>query len=130
MLVGVNDARLLHGWLKSPNVLRNQCAHHARVWNRSMVYMPARVPRHVAGDELVNLAGATDERRRKLYFVATLLAYFTVKIDPSSNWPRIFSTLAKKFEPVHGLNPENTMGFPLGWKDLDIWNYDPKAGRV
>lgn len=128
-LMGVNDGRLLHGWLKSLNVLRNHCAHHARVWNRSMVYTPAKVPRHMAGDELLHLAGVTDEQRRKLYFVATLLAYFTIRIDPSSNWPRTFSTLVKKFEPVHGMNPENTMGFPEGWQDLDVWNHDPKAGR-
>lgn len=129
-LLGVKDGRLLHGWLKSLNVLRNHCAHHSRVWNRSMVYTPAKVPRNMVGDEANHLAGVTDAHRGKLYFLAALLAYFTIKIDPSSNWPRTFSTLAKKFEPVNGMTPENTMGFPTDWRELPIWNYDPKAAKA
>lgn len=125
--LGVKDGRLMHGWLKSLNVLRNHCAHHARVWNRTMVYTPAKVGRNMVGGEVGHLAGVADDHRGKLYYLATLLAYFIVKIDPASNWPRTFSTMVKKFEPVNGMTPENTMGFPPGWKELAIWNYDPKA---
>ena len=49
-------------------------------------------------------------------YLATMLACFTIKIDPESNWPRTFSTMAKMFEPLKGLTPENTLGFPIGWK--------------
>lgn len=38
--VGVKNPQVLFGWLKALNVLRNHCAHNARIWNRSTVYPP------------------------------------------------------------------------------------------
>ena len=34
-MVGVHDKTCLTGWLQTINTLRNRCAHHARIWNRS-----------------------------------------------------------------------------------------------
>lgn len=128
--LGVKNGNVLHGWLLSLNVLRNHCAHHGRVWNRVLAYPPGRLPSAVVQDDVKHLASIDDVGRGKLYFMAALLAYFVIRIDPDSHWPRTFRSLLKKFPAVQGITPENAMGFPAGWADQPIWNYAPeKASR-
>lgn len=127
-LLGVKNGHALHGWLLSLNVLRNHCAHHGRVWNRVLAYPPSRLPAGIVQDEARHLAYVDDANRGKLYFMATLLAYLVIKIDPDSNWPRTFRTLIKKFPATSGITPQTAMGFPADWELEPLWNYEPKKG--
>ncbi len=44
--LGIGNPRILHSWLRSLNDVRNACAHHNRVWNRSWVKQPS-LPQNV-----------------------------------------------------------------------------------
>ena len=121
---GIKDRKLVHRYLKALNVLRNHCAHNARVWNRTTIYPPARPPAALVPDSLHHLRACDPDR---LYFLAALCAHFVTKVDPTSNWPRQFATVIKKFPETHGMGASTIMGFPAGWTELAIWNYDPKA---
>jgi len=43
-IIGVDD-KILGGWLHSIVYVRNICAHHSRLWNRTLVIRP-RCPKH------------------------------------------------------------------------------------
>ncbi|WP_082177596.1 Abi family protein [Arthrobacter sp. RIT-PI-e] len=129
-LLGIRDGKLLHGWLLSLNVLRNHCAHHGRVWNRVMAYPPGRMKPNLVGEKVRHLTELTEANRSKLYFMAALLAYFVLQIDPDSPWPRSFATLMKKFPIAHGLTAHNSMGFPEGWAEEPLWNPTPPPARA
>ena len=127
--LGVSDGALLHGWLRSLNVLRNHCAHHGRVWNRVMSYAPARIKPNLVGANIRHLSSLTETKRPKLYLMAALLAQLVVHIDPDTNWPRNFVAVMKKFPTIEGITPQNSMGFPDEWATEPLWTYDPHAAR-
>lgn len=119
----VRDRRLLHGWLKALNVLRNHCAHNSRVWNRSTIYPPKKPPVNLTHERLHHLRAADPNR---LYSLAAICAHLVIEVNPDSNWPRKFKTQMRKFPEVHGMTLTNTMGFVSDWDSLPVWNYDPK----
>ncbi len=109
---------VLEIWFRALNTLRNNCAHNARIWNRATVFPPRRLPAHVAPERIKHLAAADNNR---IYYVAALCAHLLLAIDPMSPWPRQFVTTMRKYTPVHGMTPENTMGFPENWDSLKLW---------
>lgn len=122
----VRDAGLVHKWMKALNVLRNNCAHNSRVWNRRTIYPPAKPPKNLTHERLHHLRTADPDR---LYFLAALCAHFAVQLNPDTNWPRTFKTRARKFPAPLGMTLENTLGFVPGWGDEPIWSYDPAIHR-
>lgn len=122
--LAVRDPGLVHKWMKALNVLRNNCAHNSRVWNRSTVYPPKKPPQNLTHHRLHHLRGADPDR---LYFLAALCGHFVVQLNPDTNWPRAFKTKAKKFPAPLGMTLENSLGFVAGWQDEPMWSYDPST---
>lgn len=60
--LGIKNRDVLHGWLKALNVLRNHCAHNARIWNRATVY-PPRVPAASQTDARLHHLATVDNNR-------------------------------------------------------------------
>jgi abortive infection bacteriophage resistance protein len=108
--------------LKALNILRNNCAHSNRVWNRSTVDVPPKISAQVVPDLLAHLNDLGDDERLKIYLLAALTAFLQRAINPESEWAwGTFPTQAKKLGNIAGMNLENTMGFPKGWQDLPLW---------
>jgi abortive infection bacteriophage resistance protein len=124
--LGIRERGLFHRYLKALNVLRNHCSHNARVWNRATTYPPAKPPRHITPEAIHHLKDADND---KVYFLAALCAHLIPAIEPTSNWPRRFATVAKKFPAPHGMTVENMMGFPSRWTSLPLWNYEPPKAK-
>jgi abortive infection bacteriophage resistance protein len=124
--VAKHGAGTLFRWAKALNILRNHCAHSNRVWNLSSVDVPPKFSDDLVHDRLVHLNDLDNSKRQKLYYLAALVAYLAVEINPDSDWPRSFRTVARKLGDVHGITVENAMGFPPGWDDLPIWAYVPQ----
>ncbi|CAN5396341.1 hypothetical protein BH10ACT4_BH10ACT4_12320 [soil metagenome] len=120
-----NNGKTLYRWLIALNILRNHCSHSNRVWNRSTVEQPPSFSAQVVGSRLHHLNDIANARRQKLYYLASLIAYVAVEVNPTTNWPRTFKTQAKKLGNVGGMTLENTMGFPEDWDALTLWNYQP-----
>jgi len=120
----VKNRDIIHGWLKALNVLRNHCAHNARIWNRATVY-PPRVPSPALAHERLHHLSIADNNR--LYFLVAITAHLLICLDSSTNWPRQFVTVMRKYPTVHGMTPENTMGFPGDWESLALWRHTPSS---
>jgi abortive infection bacteriophage resistance protein len=116
--LGLKNKDVLFGWVKALNVLRNHCAHNARLWNRSTVYPPDRINIKMVGPDLHHLVPVD---RNKVYFLAAIIAYLTRRIDTKSRFVHDFTTVMTKFPHVPGITPENSMGFTPGWKQQQLW---------
>ena len=104
---------ILKSLLEHCAYIRNLCAHHARLWNRSFtitVTLPYSTPAAV----VPNLHRAED---RRLYNTLVLLDHMVRVIEPGSHWPR------RLMSHILTLRPDfhSHMGFPANWQELPLW---------
>ncbi len=104
---GLPQYTYLESWIKCASVLRNCCAHHARLWNRRFPLKP-QVP------ERLPLAWLTTKQHRpqKLYHQLCFLLYLQQSIWPKTDFISEFKGLLYKCTNVN----LHSMGFPLDWQ--------------
>ena len=112
----------LHRWLRALNILRNNCAHNNRIWNRATVDVPPKFSTRVAPEYLHHLNDLDNDQRQKIYLLIALTGHLSRAVNPTGTWAgSILPTQAKKLGNVGGMTLENTMGFPSGWEQLELW---------
>jgi len=107
--LGFNNSSTLVNWLTEINILRNKCAHHARIWNRE-----ASNPISIKGfksDPYFQNINLSLEARRRIYGHITILWYLVKKIGPSSTWINKIADLVDT-KPQIDCCPFTSMGFP------------------
>lgn len=120
--LGGNGSETLLRWLRALNILRNHCAHSNRIWNRATVDVPPKFSTQVAPVSLHHLNDLSNDQRQKIYLLLALTAHLDRALNPSSAWAwSTLATQAKKLGNVGGMTLENTMAFPIGWQELDLW---------
>ena len=100
------EARILAGWLKSMNSLRNNCAHHTRIWNQQFgsIVFPSEPHFHN-----INL----DKQCSNRIFGLIVVIWFLLKqIGPSSNWLNEVKALIKQFPNLPGCELK-ALGIPI-----------------
>lgn len=109
---GLPQYLYLESWMKCAAVLRNYCAHHARLWNRRfpvMPHLPKRLP-----SAWMNTSAL---RPMKLYAQLCCLAYLEQSIRPSSDFKQeIVALLRDKPRSI-----TKAMGFPTDWQEEPLW---------
>lgn len=111
---GLPDGDLLAGWLRNLNDVRNFCAHHSRLWNRNMPFIP---PWPLPG-VLPSLDHVASHAR--FYASAAILRHLLLTINPSSTWAARFVEHVSTLPP----NPHvklTSAGFPAGWEAQPLW---------
>jgi abortive infection bacteriophage resistance protein len=78
--LNILNPKNLKNWLREINTLRNRCAHHARIWNRS------HNPLKITGEQDVNLVNLDEKARTRIYGLIVIIWFLTKKIGPSSDW--------------------------------------------
>ncbi len=109
------DQETLASWLQHLTYLRNLCAHHSRLWNRSMTITP-----RVSKSKPAALAGqfvTAGPSARLLYNSAVLLIHLMDTIAPQSGWRDRLRKLL-----TSGPLKSSSMGFPADWETRAIWN--------
>lgn len=112
------DPRVLTSWTRSINFIRNVCAHHQRLWNRTTVYAP-RMPKLSDVPLLDHLIGNHDSLT-KTYAVAALLRHMLLKVNPSSRWHLRLKEHIASLPSAPGVN-EGQIGCPIDWQSLPLW---------
>lgn len=105
----------LASWIRSLSYLRNLCAHHCRVWNRTFTIKPE----HDQRIKTYQIPG-TD----RFYILASIIHYFLHRIKGAPGWTLCVRDLV-------GPRPQNeqvSMGFPSHWQTLSAWI--PPVGAV
>ena len=103
------NPRILLSILRNLAHLRNICAHHGRLWNRSL-RTGLVVPNAVASYCNVN---AEDQLYNRLVIIAFLVGI----IDPENYWKSELVDLMDAYRIID----KDRMGFPANWMDLEVW---------
>jgi len=126
--LGVKDPKVLAGWLRPLNILRNQCAHGNRVWNRPMPFPADKLNLKMLRDPALLRHLAVSSRTpgdHQVYFHAATTAYLLRGLIPDSTWPQDFAAVMRTFpssvSEKFPLSPVDSMGFIEGWEDEELW---------
>ena len=103
---------ILESWMRSIASLRNCCAHHARIWNRSLSATP-----QMTGKIRGNWINHTDIDSNRLYAVLCCTAYWMESINGKSHFVSGLKNLIAKYPMVD----VEAMGFPAGWENEPLW---------
>lgn len=110
---GLKD-RVLISWLHSFVVVRNICAHHARLWN-SVLNVSPKIPRTTS----YKWINTTNVPNNKVYFILVMLRYMLFTINPKSTFKAKMATLFDKYPSISAFAlgiPENAFQQEF-WKD-------------
>jgi abortive infection bacteriophage resistance protein len=104
--------KILKSFVHHLTHIRNLCAHHSRIWNRSFT-ITMKIPY-----EPQSIADYFNENEdRKIYNTLAMLGYLLTIISPDSTWLMQIKSHLTKYAQV---DPER-MGFPKNWQDLPLW---------
>ena len=111
--LGLPQHKILGTWLQGLTTLRNNVAHHSRVWNR---IFPGTImlPKTVTGRWIAN----TSVDCGKLYAHLCFVAFLLNRIHPDNDFPVQLKRLLKKYPNTD----VRAMGFPADWKNEELWN--------
>lgn len=111
---------------------RNVCAHGSRLFNRAFKRALSIKAHETRGGLLDHLLERdfteTPKPHQRLYIYAAVLGFMLRSHTSGSSWCLTFKTQIKKLE-IHLQAPDGSelispgvsMGFPLDWKNLDLW---------
>ncbi len=98
-------------WFKALSSVRNACAHHSRLWNRTLG-VSFEVPR--GNDKFESLTSS----KNKIFFALTVIEYILTSIgEDEIDFKLKIKQLLQKYPSVD----KSAMGFINDWKDLEIW---------
>ncbi|WIJ26588.1 Abi family protein [Devosia sp. RR2S18] len=105
-------------WVRSLPVVRNACAHHARVWNKPLVDQPRLPPKGLM--PMLDHVATSPYSNKRLYAACAVARYLLLKINPRTQWSDRLKAHLTTFPTNTYISPK-TMGFPDRWEDLDLW---------
>jgi abortive infection bacteriophage resistance protein len=110
---GLNNPIVLQSWIRSITYVRNVCAHHARLWNRTLTNKPIilQTPSKLWITE-------KNPNNEKLYYFLCCLWYLLRQINPETQFVEKLKTLFAKYPNVS----ISSMGFPKNWEEENFWN--------
>jgi abortive infection bacteriophage resistance protein len=103
----------LSSWLHSTCYVRNLCAHHHRIWNKTLTITPAISRNHAE----------KFENNSKIYRVMVVFQIFLEKISLNNNWAELLSELLSEHPGV----PIRNMGIPENWREKPFWRLSEAA---
>ena len=109
--LGLPQYTYLESWIRCITVLRNCCAHHARIWNRRFALKP-QLPNRLPLQWIT-----PSQKPIKLYHQLCTLLYLEQTITPCMD---LKSSLYKLFAEYPNVDL-HAMVFPLGWENEPLW---------
>jgi len=110
---GVNKV-VFYKWFHALSSVRNICAHHSRLWNRTLG-VSFEVPKGLASFENIK------ESKNKVFFALSVIEYLLTYIGEDEIEFKIkIKNLIKKYPKVK----LESMGFIQNWKENSIWRDD------
>jgi len=108
---GVSDS-VFQTWLHSIVYLRNICAHHSRLWNRSMSIRP-QFPKKTHKQWI----DMNHVQNNKIYFMLSMIQYLLQTVNPKSAFSIKLRTILRKYENID----IRAMNFPAHWESELLW---------
>ena len=117
----VPPKQYLSGWLQCITQVRNVCAHHSRLWNRTIAAAPKRIKRPLPA---LYYAPIPQSVQHKLYPALCCMNHLLFTIAPDYG---LGTRLNDLFSAHPNVDPV-AMGFPVNWQKAPIWGISTRAG--
>ena len=102
---------VFNSWMTIITVARNNCGHHARVWNRTFAL------RVLTQRRMTRLWITIPVNQKKAYFSLCIIKYFLNIISPNNDMKAKIDTLLSAYPSIDTA----AMGFPRGWENEPLW---------
>ncbi|PFG28847.1 Abi family protein [Corynebacterium renale] len=100
-------------WMEQMTIVRNFCAHHVRLWNKS--FMPVSTS---ALRTLPQFASLPEGQSERIFGVIVVMDRLLREISPGTTWSEKISTLIFEDFMTNPLVTPGSMGFPENWSML------------
>lgn len=110
---GFPDEQLL-SWMKAIFTLRNACAHHARIWNRSFGVKPSVPGKNKNPQWHTNPGFAYD----RVGLLMTVCHFWLAKVSTTTKWKDRLFNLFDEYPNI----PIGEMGLPPDWRKHTLWS--------
>lgn len=107
---GISDS-VFESWLHSIVYVRNICAHHSRLWNKTLRIQPL-FPRKTTHTFI-----SSPVRSDRVYYVLCIIQYLLKTVNPSTSFALRLKALLAEFPNVDIA----AMGFTKGWDKELFW---------
>lgn len=104
---------VLSSWLHTISYIRNLCAHHSRLWNKTLTIKPKIAKRH---KEKFN-------GNSKIYAALVVIQIMLEEVAPDNTWAERLCALIDEHPEV----PINNMGFPNKWREREFWGLNASS---
>ncbi len=108
---GLSDT-VMESWLHAIVYTRNICAHHSRLWNKSLRIRPL-IPRQTIHPFLTNSV-----QNNRIFYILSIILYFLKTVNPKNTFAQRIKELLAKYPSVD----IHAMGFTEGWQNEPLWN--------
>ena len=109
---GLQEPRVFQSWIRSLTYVRNICAHHSRLWNRTLT----ETPKIILNPPTLWIA-KPPVTNDKVYYFLCCLVHMMRQVNPQSSFSAKLIELFKKYPKIDS----QTMGFPPDWKADAFW---------
>ena len=103
---------VFNSWMTIITVARNNCGHHARVWNRTFALQVLTQRRMTRPWISISV------NQRKVYFSLCIIKYFLNVISPQNDMQAKIDVLLAAYPSID----VTAMGIPRGWENEPLWN--------
>lgn len=107
---GLKDT-VFESWIHSLVYVRNICAHHSRLWNRSLRIQP-KIPRNVSYPFVIQ-----GIKTNKIYYVMCIIKYLLNVIEPDNNFTSQINWLLVEYPNIN----KHAMDIPDNWEMEPLW---------
>lgn len=112
---GLEKSKDLLQWMRAFRIIRNICAHHGRLWNRSISTNVQVNPQNMS-HSFIQILPANNH---KIYASICCIQYLLKIIDKNDN---AFGTDLKSLMIQKSQNECIAMGFPIEWEEDLFWS--------
>lgn len=106
---------VLESWLHSISYIRNICAHHSRIWNRSLGIRPV-----FPAKKHFNWLKNKNVYNNRIYYFLVVLKYLLNIVHPKNSFGNKLLALLNEYKSLD-LSP---MNFPENWTEEKLWKID------
>ena len=110
---------VFNSWMTIITVARNNCGHHARVWNRTFALQVLTQRRMTRPWISISV------NQRKVYFSLCIIKYFLNVISPQNDMQAKIDALLAAYPSIDVA----AMGIPRGWENEPLWNTNYKQNK-
>ena len=109
-IIGINKY-VFFKWFKALSSVRNACAHHSRLWNRTLG-ISFEVPK-----KNLYFKGMGNSKN-KIFFALSVIKFILISVgDNEDCFENKIRVLLNKYPNID----LNAMGFPNDWEELELW---------